>query len=215
MNDIKTASTEVYGMPVGPLESNCFLVVETQDRHALLIDPGADPDKICDWCAMHRAQVEKILLTHGHGDHIGANAALKERLQVPIGIHEKEKDFLIDPLLNLSAYFDPVTSPAADFYLVDGEEIDWHGPAVKVLHTPGHSPGSVSFYSEGWLISGDVLFQGSIGRTDFPGSDMITLQKSIREKLLVLPPETVVYPGHGPATTIGEEIQSNPFLHLG
>jgi glyoxylase-like metal-dependent hydrolase (beta-lactamase superfamily II) len=209
------AAAEVYGMPVGPLESNCYLVVDPVTRKALLIDPGADPQRISEWCALHHAEVELVLNTHGHGDHIGANGAMRERYGAKLGIHAEDAPCLEDPFCNLSAYFEPVTSPPADFLLEAGALINWEGPPVRVLHTPGHSPGSVSFAGNGWVVCGDVLFRGSIGRTDFPRCSAALLQKSIREQLMILPPETVVYPGHGPATTIGYERENNPFLHLG
>jgi glyoxylase-like metal-dependent hydrolase (beta-lactamase superfamily II) len=209
------AAVEVHGLPVGPLESNCYLVIDPATKKALLIDPGADPEKIFVWCAVYEAQVVQILNTHGHGDHIGANGILKERFGAPIAIHPLDAACLPDAFTNLSAYFEPVTSPPADILLVGGQLIDWEGPPVRVLETPGHSPGSVSFLGDGWVICGDVLFRGSIGRTDFPRCDFVALQKSLREQLMSLPPETVVYPGHGPATTIGYERENNPFLHLG
>jgi len=215
MNPTSTEKVEIHQTTVGPLESNCSLVVASSNRHALLIDPGADADRVFEWCALHRAQVKMILNTHCHGDHIGANGPLKERFGVPLGVHPNEAEFLTDPVQNLSAYFEPVTSPPADFFLEPDQKLDWDGPPVEVLFTPGHSPGSVCFHGEGWVVSGDVLFRGGIGRTDFPGSSLQLLQRSIREKLLVLDPETVVYPGHGPATTIGFELKNNPFLHLG
>ncbi len=211
----QATSAEVYGLAVGPLEVNCYLVVDPATRKALLVDPGAQPERIFEWCALHRAEVCLILNTHGHGDHIGANGPLKERFHVPLAIHPEDADCLPDPFVNLSAYFDPVTSPPADILLEPGTHVAWEGPPVHILHTPGHSPGSVSFHGDGWVISGDVLFQGSIGRTDFPRCDPIALQASIRDRLMSLPEETVVYPGHGPTTTIGREKRTNPFLHLG
>lgn len=215
MTELAAPTVEIYGMAVGQLESNCYLVVESQLRKALLIDPGADPERIFEWCAIHRADVSMILNTHGHGDHIGANGALKDRFHVPIAIHKSDADCLGDPFANLSAYFIPVTSPPADILLETGQTIEWAGPPIKVLATPGHSPGSVSFLGDGWVIVGDVLFRGSIGRTDFPRCDMMALHSSIRDQLMTLPPETIVYPGHGPETTIGYERENNPFLHLG
>ncbi len=215
MSAAAPSTMEVYTLQVGLLESNCYVVIDRPTRKAVIVDPGADPDRISELCAAHRADVTWILNTHGHGDHIGANGVLKARLGVPIGIHAADADCLPDPLMNLSAYFEPVTSPPPDVLLVDGQEIDWGGTPLKVLSTPGHSPGSVSFLGEGWVICGDVLFRGSIGRTDFPRCDFLELQKSIREQLMTLPPDTIVYPGHGPATTIGFEKETNPFLHLG
>jgi glyoxylase-like metal-dependent hydrolase (beta-lactamase superfamily II) len=203
-------------MSVGALETNCYLVVEPASHEALLIDPGADPIRIFEWCALHEAAVRMILNTHGHGDHIGANGSLKDRFRAPLGIHRADAKCLTDPVENLSAYFDPVTSPPADFFLEPDTDLEWAGPPIRMLHTPGHSPGSVSFYCPGgWVVSGDTLFKGGIGRTDFPGSDRQTLIDSIRNRILTLPQGTIVYPGHGPATTVGEEIRTNPFLLLG
>ena len=211
-----TASTlEIHQLPVGEMQSNCFLVVDPKTGKALLIDPGADGQKIEQWIRAKNAEVECALLTHGHADHIGANAFVKEQLKVPIGIHEKDSDCLSDPMVNLSAFFAPLTAPPADFFVEEGTFDRWSGPELQILHTPGHSPGSISILGDGWVICGDVLFKGSIGRTDFPRSNLHQLQNSIREKLMVLPPDTVVYPGHGAPTTIGEEKETNPFLHLG
>ena len=216
MNEVRGARCEVFSMTVGPLECNCYLVVDRSAEKALLVDPGADAQRVFEWCAIHPARVSMILNTHGHGDHIGANGPLKERLKAPIGIHREDAPGLTDPVGNLSAYFDPVTSPPADFFLEPGTLPGWEGPPIEILETPGHSPGSVSFYcTEGWVISGDVLFKMGIGRTDIPGADLQILQRSLRDRLLRLPDETVVYPGHGPATTIGQEKKNNPFLHLG
>jgi glyoxylase-like metal-dependent hydrolase (beta-lactamase superfamily II) len=208
-------TAEIHTLSVGFLESNCYLVMDRETRKGVIIDPGGDPERISDLCAIHQVELTLILNTHGHGDHIGANGPLKARYKVPIAIHPGDAGCLGDPLLNLSAYFEPVASPPADILLEDGQELEWGGTPLKVLWTPGHSPGSVCFLGEGWVICGDVLFRGSIGRTDFPRCNFTQLQTSIRERLMTLPPETIVYPGHGPATTIGYEKENNPFLQLG
>ncbi len=213
MSAVESNPLEVYGLAVGMLETNCYLVIDRSSCKAVIIDPGADPDLICELCTAHRAEVTLILNTHGHGDHIGANGVLKARLGVPIAIHAADADCLPDPMVNLSAYFEPVTSPPADVLLVHGQEIEIGAATIKVLSTPGHSPGSVSFLGDGWVICGDVIFRGSIGRTDFPRCNSEDLQRSIREQLMPLPPDTLVYPGHGPATTIGYEKANNPFLY--
>ncbi|MCA9411161.1 MAG: MBL fold metallo-hydrolase [Candidatus Omnitrophica bacterium] len=215
MTDTQTPTLEIHTLPVGDLESNCYLVVDPESRKALLVDPGGDGEKIERWVSEKGADVEAILITHGHADHIGALEFAKEHLSVPVGIHQKDSDCLSDPMLNLSAFFSPFTSPEADFFVEEGAFDRWSGPVLQILHTPGHSPGSISILGDGWVICGDVLFKGSIGRTDFPRSSLQQIHESIREKLMSLPPDTVVYPGHGPSTTIGEEKESNPFLHLG
>lgn len=212
MSPAAASPLEVYGLSVGMLEANCYLVIDRPSLKAVVIDPGADPDRICELCSAHRVEVTVILNTHGHGDHIGANGALKARLGVPIAIHAADADCLPDPLINLSAYFEPVCSPPADVLLTDGQEIEIGASRLKVVSTPGHSPGSVSFLAEDWVICGDVLFRGSIGRTDFPRCNSQELLRSIREQLLILPSDTIVYPGHGPVTTIGYEKENNPFL---
>ncbi len=215
MTETKTHTLEIHQLPVGDLESNCYLVIDPETRKCLLVDPGADGPRIAQWVDEKKAEIEFILLTHGHADHIGANEYAKEKWGVPLGIHEKDADCLSDPMINLSAFFSPFTSPPADFFLEEGVFDKWSGRDLEILHTPGHSPGSVSFRGAGWVICGDVLFEGSIGRTDFPRCDLHQLHRSIRDKLMTLPLDTVVYPGHGNSTTIGQERETNPFLQLG
>lgn len=215
MTDTKTPTLEVHRLPVGDLESNCYLIVDPGTRKAILVDPGDEGERIAKWVEEKNAEVECVLVTHGHADHIGANRFVKEKWNAPLGIHEKDSDCLSDPMINLSAFFSPFTAPPADFFVEEGAFDRWSGPSLEIRHTPGHSPGSISIVGDGWVICGDVLFKGSIGRTDFPRSNLHQIHQSIVEKLMTLPPETVVYPGHGPATTIGEERETNPFLHLG
>jgi len=215
MTKTRTPTLEVHQLPVGEMESNCYLILDSETRKAILVDPGADGEKIARWVAEKKAEIECILITHGHADHIGANEFAMKKWGVPLGIHEKDSDCLSDPMINLSAFFSPFTSPPADFFIEEGVFNKWSGPELAILHTPGHSPGSISILGDGWVICGDVLFKGSIGRTDFPRSNLHQIHQSIREKLMTLPPETIVYSGHGEPTTIGEEKQTNPFLHLG
>ncbi|MHB1404240.1 MAG: MBL fold metallo-hydrolase, partial [Desulfitobacteriaceae bacterium] len=169
--------------------------------------------KIYRWILEKELKVEYILLTHGHADHIGAVDELKELLGAKVGIHAADADMLTDERQNLSSYFAPVIKmQPADLLLHDGQELKVGDEKITVLTTPGHSRGSVAFFTTDGVISGDTLFAGSIGRTDFPGGSLEQLLQGVEQKLLVLPDDTPVYPGHGEATTIGTEKKNNPFL---
>jgi len=204
---------EVRRIAVEPLQSNCYLCWNTDSGEGAVIDPGGEGQKII-------AQVEEagfaplyILNTHGHGDHVAANTELKERYGVPLLIHRDEAPLLEDPQLNMSAVYGlPVTSPPADGFLAEGDKVEFGGLSFEVLYTPGHSPGGIAFYGHGVVFTGDALFMGSIGRCDLPGGDEDLLIGKIKENLLTLPEDTVVYPGHGGSTTIGVEKRFNPFL---
>ena len=154
-----------------------------------------------------------LVNTHGHLDHISGNAEVKARCNVPLYIHALDRPMLTDATRNLSAFTgEPVLSPDADQTLADGDTLTIGAETLTVLHTPGHTPGSVSFYQSGLLIAGDTLFCGGVGRTDLPGGSEADLLTSIRTKLYSLPDDTTVYSGHGPSTTIGEEKRTNPFV---
>jgi len=194
---------------VGPLAVNAYLVADPSTKTACLIDPGAEYKKIRAFLDKEGLKLSFIINTHGHGDHIGANADFG----VPIYIHRLDKDFLVDPGRNLSrSFFFSVKSPPASRLLEEGDSIEIGGVRLKVLHTPGHTPGSISLVSGGVAFTGDTLFNSGVGRTDFDYGDEAALFDSIRKKLLTLPDETTIYPGHGEESTIGEEKRSNPFL---
>ncbi|MCE5271299.1 MBL fold metallo-hydrolase [bacterium] len=201
-------------IPVGDLQSNCFLAWDEATREAAVVDPGADPERIIEAVRKRDLKMRYILNTHGHGDHIGANGAIKDEYGVPILIHEAELPLLGDPVLNMSSvYGEPVVSPPADGLLAPGEKVKFGGVELEVILTNGHSPGGVSLYDgEGIVFTGDALFAGSIGRCDLPGGNLETLVKAIRKGLLVLPDPTQVLPGHAQNTTIGQERKWNPFL---
>lgn len=206
---------KVTGQPLGHFQANAYIVHDEQSGQAIVIDPGS-PD---DWLLsqIKDLKVSYILLTHAHFDHIGGLAAVKEATDAPILIHEAEKDWLTDPELNGSGRWpglvEPIVAPAADRLLTDGDTIHFAGREIEVRHVPGHSPGGVSFILDNICFSGDALFYRSIGRTDLPGSDGFdVLVTNIRVRLLTLPDETTVLPGHGPHTTIGDERKFNPFL---
>jgi glyoxylase-like metal-dependent hydrolase (beta-lactamase superfamily II) len=203
-----------------PFDENTYVVWQPDRRDAIVIDPGLDPDAILDFLRKQRLTVGAILNTHGHADHIGGNAALKEAFpDAPLIIGVNEVHLLTDANANLSAPFGlPITSPPADDTVREGDTLEVAGIPLEVLDVPGHSPGHVVFlYRDNpcVLFGGDVLFQGSIGRTDFPGSDGRLFLEGIRTKILTLPEDTRVYSGHGPMTTIGDEKRTNPFVGLG
>jgi len=194
---------------VGPIAANCYVLSDPGTKEACLIDPGADPDVIKDFLKKEGLELKYIINTHGHGDHIAANASFR----VPIYIHSLDKDFLTDPDKNLSSmFFFKLKSPEASGLLKDGQSLSLGGLKLEILHTPGHTPGSISIKVENSVFTGDTLFRSSVGRTDFDYGDEKKLYESIRSKLLTLDDNVTVYPGHGDRSTIGEEKRSNPFL---
>jgi hydroxyacylglutathione hydrolase len=200
-----------------PFAENTYVVWLPDRKDALVIDPGLEPDLILDFLRDEGLTPAAILNTHGHGDHIGGNAALKAAFpEAPLIIGVNEAGLLTDADANLSAPFGlPITSPPADTLVREGDVVEAAGIRLEVLDVPGHSPGHVVFIyrdSPSLVFGGDVLFRESIGRYDFPNSNGRLLLEGIRTKLLSLPPDTVVYPGHGPTTTIGYEKRANPFL---
>lgn len=204
---------------LGPYETNCYVLRRAEGPDCWIFDAGFDPDELIKHVRGLGLKPRGLLLTHAHPDHIaGIGAVLSAFPGTPIHIHPAEERWLGDPELNLSAFMGaPVSMPGPDALLSDGQVLRMGGVDWTVLHVPGHSPGGCAFYSPAAraTISGDALFAGSIGRTDFPGSDYDVLADSIRTKLYALPPETVVLPGHGPPTTIGRERTGNPFVRGG
>ena len=204
---------ELHTLVVGPLEVNSYVVVDPDSRDAVIIDPGAEAMRILTEMEALDARPVLILNTHTHGDHIGANETIKSAAMAPLAVHSLEAEYLMDPEANLSASLGmPVVSPPADILLEHGDRLLVGNLEVNVLHTPGHSPGSVSFLIGGSLFCGDVLFRRGIGRTDLPRGDAERLIDTIRREIFSLPEDTTVLPGHGPSTTVGEERATNPFL---
>jgi hydroxyacylglutathione hydrolase len=201
---------------VGPLASNCYIVGSSSTKEGMIIDPGAEAGTILRTVQQMGLSTSLIVVTHAHIDHIDALGAVKEQTNAPFVIHEAEKILLSTaPPMNIVAALglSPFKSaPQPDRLLKDGDLIDVGDLYFEVLHTPGHSPGGICLSGHGVVFSGDTLFNYGIGRTDFPGGSYERLIKSIHEKLMVLPDETIVYPGHGPSTTIGDERRGNPFL---
>jgi hydroxyacylglutathione hydrolase len=201
---------------LGPLETNAYILSHS-DGTCLIFDPGSEGEKLIRSIEQQGWEPLAILLTHAHFDHIGAINDLLIRWKLPIYLHEKEKAWLSNPSLNGSAYFigEKVQVAHEPHCLQNETTLTIGSFALEVLETPGHSPGSVSYYCPEIeaVFSGDVLFAGSIGRTDLLGGNYEELMRSIHERLLVLPEETALLPGHGPETTIGTEMDTNPFLH--
>jgi hydroxyacylglutathione hydrolase len=200
-----------------PFDENTYVVWQPGRTDAVVFDPGLQPELILDVLRDQGLTVAAVVNTHGHADHIGGNAALKEAFpQAPVIIGARDAVMLTDADANLSAPFGfAVTSPPADRTVAEGDVVEAAGLSLEVLDIPGHSPGHVVYVYRAdpiFVFGGDVLFRGSIGRTDFPGGDLDLLLRGIREKLFPLPAATVVYPGHGPATTVGHERRTNPFL---
>ena len=208
-------SKQIETITVGPFEVNCYLVFDPATKDLVIVDPGDEPDLINRRIKLLGGIPGAILLTHGHGDHIGGVTEMLKRFDIPLVAGKNEEEYLADPKFNLSGQFGPaITTRPADRLVVDDDLLLYGSISLRVLATPGHTSGGVSYLDEenGFLICGDTLFQGSIGRTDFPGSSMAQLMQSIQKKILALPDSIVCYPGHGPRTTVGVERRSNPFL---
>lgn len=202
-------------VPVGPLQENTY-IVWNGDKEAIIIDPGSEGERLIQEIKALAVQPQAILLTHAHYDHIGAIDDVRDAFQIPVYIHENEQDWLTDPAKNGSARspFGRITARKAEHVIHDPSQLSVGAFTFDVYETPGHSPGSVSYYlaSANVVFSGDALFQGSIGRTDLPFGNYEQLIESIHNHLLSLPEETIVSPGHGPETTIANEMTTNPFL---
>ncbi|MCK4904975.1 MBL fold metallo-hydrolase [bacterium] len=213
---------------VGAIETNCYIIGCERTLEGLIIDPGADGEKILKIVKAKNLNIKYIINTHAHIDHIGANKYLKETLNAEICIHEEDIKFLKDPALNLSAFMPPdlqddyLPFPQPDIVLNEDSRLKIGDLEALILHTPGHTPGGISIVMHpaparkggvnGCVFTGDALFSGSIGRSDFPLADEITLINGIKNKLFKLPEKFRVYPGHGASSTIGKEKRENPYL---
>lgn len=200
---------------VGPVSTNCYLGINEESKEALIVDPGDRADQIQAMIEREGVKPVAILLTHGHFDHMMAAEELRRIYDIPVYAGDKEQEVLENASLNLSTGFIRKSyTMTADHYLRDGEELVLAGSRIKVLETPGHTPGGCCYYlaEEGILFSGDTLFCQSVGRTDFPGGSFEEIKKSIKEKLFLLPPETICYCGHGEGTRIGREMERNPYV---
>jgi len=198
---------------VGPLFSNCYIVWDDREKKGAIIDPGDEADKILITVNELGIDINYILATHGHFDHVGAVASLKRELKVEFIAHMDDFFFIQNGENAARRWgFNIEQPPKPDKFIEDGDIIQIGNFMLEVLHTPGHSPGGVSFLQNGMVFCGDTLFQGGIGRTDFRKGSFEELVKSIKTRLYTLPDDTIVYTGHGPITTIGEEKSYNPFV---
>ncbi|MEM7033465.1 MAG: MBL fold metallo-hydrolase [Chloroflexota bacterium] len=204
----------VKQLPVGPIQTNCYIAGCEETKEGVVIDPGDEAARILAEVEESGLTIKYILNTHAHFDHIMANEGLVKATGAPLALHPLELPLLRENGGAKAFGIDAPPSPDPDMELAEGDTISFGTHTFKVLFTPGHTIGHVSFYEEkvGIIFSGDVLFAGSIGRTDFPGGDHTTLINSINDKLMVLPDETVVCSGHGPVTNIGRERVGNPWL---
>lgn len=206
----------VTGFPLGPFQTNCYVITVGEDPECWIVDAGFDPGPLIEHIRSHGLKPSKILLTHAHADHIAGLDEVRHAFgEVPILLHPAEHEWLRNPALNLSGGMGfPIKTPGPDGSLEEGMTLTLCGSKWRVLHTPGHSPGGISLVHDDsrCALVGDTLFAGSIGRHDFPTSDFEDLQRSIREKLYALPDDTICHPGHGPSTMVGMEAATNPFV---
>ncbi|MFO8073057.1 MAG: MBL fold metallo-hydrolase [Polyangia bacterium] len=206
-------SLEIETIVNGPFQENCYLAWDSETRAGAFFDPGSEPDKLIRTARFLEVEVKAIFNTHGHIDHAGAAARVREELGVPFAIHPADA-FLLEGMPDQARMFgiEPMEVPPIDRELAHEAEIEIGGHCGRVLHTPGHTPGGVCFSFDELVIAGDTLFAGSIGRSDLPGGSHRQLLESIRRRLLQLPNDRRVFCGHGPPTTIGRERRHNPFI---
>lgn len=205
----------VTTLPIGSGQANCYILFKEESKNALIVDPGGEPEKIKDVVTDLEANPLAIILTHTHFDHIGAIDVIRDTYDIPVYVDANEKDWLMDTSKNLSKMLgEVITARPAEHLFEPSETMEIKDFTFKVLPTPGHSPGGVSFaFTDGaFVVTGDALFAGSIGRTDLPGSQPEQLLTSVREQLFTLSEDYIVYPGHGGSSTVGREVATNPFF---
>ena len=203
---------KVHTLVVGRLQTNCYIL--QSDSIALVVDPGDEPERILRFLTDIAVKPSRIIATHTHFDHVLGVDSIRDKFQIPFLIHHDDLSMLesMQSRVRQIMDFSVPPPPKVDQFLRDGESIAFGEDRVKVIHTPGHSPGSISLVGPRFVLTGDALFNQSIGRTDLPGGDLDTLVRSITERLFTLDDDTIVYPGHGPETSIGDEKLANPFV---
>ena len=204
--------SKIHALVVGRLQTNCYIV--QSQAEAMIIDPGDEPERILRFIKDINATPTRIVATHTHFDHVIGVDGVRKATKIPFMIHRDDLPMLESMQSRVRQFtgFEVLPPPKVDGYLKDGELLELGDETIRVLHTPGHSPGSISLVGDGYVLTGDALFNQSIGRTDLPGGDLKTLIHSIRERLFKLDDDTIVYPGHGSETTIGDEKLANPFV---
>jgi len=203
---------KIHTIVVGRLQTNCYVL--QSDSTALVIDPGDEPERIIRFLEDIAVKPTHIVATHTHFDHVLGVDTIRAKLKIPFLIHHDDLSMLesMQSRVRQTMGFSVPPPPKVDQFLEDGQSIEFGQDKVKVIHTPGHSPGSISLAGQGFVLTGDALFNQSIGRTDLPGGDLDTLIRSITQRLFILDDATIVYPGHGPETSIGDEKLANPFV---
>jgi len=204
--------TKLHTLVVGRLQTNCYII--QSDSTGLIIDPGDEPERILRFLSDLAVKPNQIIATHTHFDHVLGVDTIRTKLKIPFLIHHDDLSVLESMQSRVQQFmsFSVLPPPKVDQFLKDGESITVGKDTVKVIHTPGHSPGSISLVGQGFVLTGDALFNRSIGRTDLPGGDFNMLVRSVTERLFSLDDDTIVYPGHGPETSIGDEKLANPFV---
>ncbi len=198
---------------VGPLDTNAYVISDDETKKALVVDPGDEPDRILDYIKDKGLEVTAIVCTHAHFDHIGGIGDIKNETGAKVVLHKEDMETYATAKDHAAFWGYSVDDlPQPDGYIDEGDEVELGNVRLKVLHTPGHSPGGICLYGEGVLITGDTIFQGSVGRTDFPGGSVEMLKKSFK-RIIDFPEETKIYSGHGPETSVGRERKMNFFVH--
>lgn len=203
---------KIENIVVGPLQVNCYLIYDEESRDALAVDPGSDPQRILKAIHSLGLSITHIVCTHGHFDHVGAVASIKGKTGARMFINKEDLDIYANAPAQAAFWdYEVEPQPPPDGFAGEGDEFTVGKSILRVMHTPGHSPGGICLFSEGVVLTGDTVFAGSVGRTDFPGGSHDELRQSFK-RIMALPPETVIFPGHGPASSVGDEIRSNFFM---
>lgn len=203
---------KIENVIVGPLENNCYIVYDEKSLDAMVVDPGDEPDRIIDFLEDRKLKVNYIICTHAHFDHIGAVSDIKGKTGAKVVMHKNDLELYLSAKDQAALWgYDLEPLPSPDMFVAEGDELIIGSLKFKVLHTPGHSPGGICLYGEGIILTGDTVFAGSVGRTDFYGGSIEELKKSFK-RIISLPPATKIFPGHGGLSTVNEEKETNFFV---